>query len=731
MKKSLIITISSVLIVAVIVSLFFFKNDRVNTEITQKQQISLNEIPLGSEVLLTNNNSQLNYDFDSASLKFSIGDSKVFKSVPEGEISGLNRMLTLSMVSITIINDNGETEVCHSYSECVSKGKYKVYSDSKQLKIVFDFSTHGITIPLDISFVDENSFKISIVANDIVDTYNKLVDITLLPYFGAAGIQDEGYILIPDGSGAAVEFNNGKSSYGTSKYSIYGKDAMDMKDYYVVDSNSLNLPMYALMYGGETPASLVAYVNKGEALSSLNLSVSDSNCPYNTAYFTFNYRPYTLTTILDRTSKAQKFYIASKEAIRDEIFEISYSYFSAEKANLKSVSEYVSNKIFGDRDKKESKSQNLYFDMYLSVYTQVYTAGIPHNTNVALTSLDDCHKIAEKFKDSVMLLRGLDEYGANSGNIDTKFKISRKIGDYNDYCALSEISEIYNLCEFSQFKKDKLGYSKLFDSARSVTGETILKHSYNPATLLSDETFNLISPIKIKTAVDSYMKSIDKKTNVKGLAPLSIGNSPYTDNMNLNRQDTQIVFTETFEKIKSSNCNLLLNNPDGYAFGYADKIINLPTKSSGQSLIDYDIPFIQMVVRDFVDYSSEPINISGNMHKSILDAAKTGSNLCFALTFTDYKTLKETELDYLYGTDYSKLENVISDTYSDYTNRNKGIIDSSIVDYKNISQYVFETIYENGTSVYVNYSDKDFVLEDGTLIKAQDYVVLSREGVNQ
>lgn len=566
-------------------------------------------------------------------------------------------------ITITIINDNGETEVCHSYSECVSKGKYKVYSDSKQLKIVFDFSTHGITIPLDISFVDENSFKISIVANDIVDTYNKLVDITLLPYFGAAGIQDEGYILIPDGSGAAVEFNNGKSSYGTSKYSIYGKDAMDMKDYYVVDSNSLNLPMYALMYGGETPASLVAYVNKGEALSSLNLSVSDSNCPYNTAYFTFNYRPYTLTTILDRTSKAQKFYIASKEAIRDEIFEISYSYFSAEKANLKSVSEYVSNKIFGDRDKKESKSQNLYFDMYLSVYTQVYTAGIPHNTNVALTSLDDCHKMAEKFKDSVMLLRGLDEYGANSGNIDTKFKISRKIGDYNDYCALSEISEIYNLCEFSQFKKDKLGYSKLFDSARSVTGETILKHSYNPATLLSDETFNLISPIKIKTAVDSYMKSIDKKTNVKGLAPLSIGNSPYTDNMNLNRQDTQIVFTETFEKIKSSNCNLLLNNPDGYAFGYADKIINLPTKSSGQSLIDYDIPFIQMVVRDFVDYSSEPINISGNMHKSILDAAKTGSNLCFALTSTDYKTLKETELDYLYGTDYSKLENVISDTY--------------------------------------------------------------------
>ena len=95
MKKSLIITISSVLIVAVIVSLFFFKNDRVNTEITQKQQISLNEIPLGNEVLLTNNNSQLNYDFDSASLKFSIGDSKVFKSVPEGEISGLNRMLTL------------------------------------------------------------------------------------------------------------------------------------------------------------------------------------------------------------------------------------------------------------------------------------------------------------------------------------------------------------------------------------------------------------------------------------------------------------------------------------------------------------------------------------------------------------------------------------------------------------------------------------------------------------
>jgi hypothetical protein len=48
--------------------------------------------------------------------------------------------------------------------------------------------------------------------------------ISLLPYFGAAGLAQEGYIFVPDGSGALVRLNNGKTNYDAYNKPVYGRD---------------------------------------------------------------------------------------------------------------------------------------------------------------------------------------------------------------------------------------------------------------------------------------------------------------------------------------------------------------------------------------------------------------------------------------------------------------------------------------------------------------------------
>ena len=51
-----------------------------------------------------------------------------------------------------------------------------------------------------------------------------LVDIDLLEFFGAAGSEEEGYLFVPDGSGALIYLNSGKKD---SAYiaSVYGRDS--------------------------------------------------------------------------------------------------------------------------------------------------------------------------------------------------------------------------------------------------------------------------------------------------------------------------------------------------------------------------------------------------------------------------------------------------------------------------------------------------------------------------
>ena len=48
--------------------------------------------------------------------------------------------------------------------------------------------------------------------------------LAVLPYFGSGTAKDDGYLLIPDGSGALVEFGTDKSAFKTYSQPVYGSD---------------------------------------------------------------------------------------------------------------------------------------------------------------------------------------------------------------------------------------------------------------------------------------------------------------------------------------------------------------------------------------------------------------------------------------------------------------------------------------------------------------------------
>ena len=67
---------------------------------------------------------------------------------------------------------------------------------------------------------------------------NPMYTLTLLPYFGAGGKEDEGYILVPEGGGAIINFNNGKENQSAYYANVYGWDMCLSRDAVVHNTRS-------------------------------------------------------------------------------------------------------------------------------------------------------------------------------------------------------------------------------------------------------------------------------------------------------------------------------------------------------------------------------------------------------------------------------------------------------------------------------------------------------------
>lgn len=80
------------------------------------------------------------------------------------------------------------------------------------LRFNFTFPAVDITVPFTVLLNDDGSMtaKIAVDAIEERSSYD-LFSVSMLPYFCAASDKDKGFALIPDGSGAVMTLNNGKT----------------------------------------------------------------------------------------------------------------------------------------------------------------------------------------------------------------------------------------------------------------------------------------------------------------------------------------------------------------------------------------------------------------------------------------------------------------------------------------------------------------------------------------
>lgn len=153
------------------------------------------------------------------------GEHGLVRQSPELEGLELSQEMLRQLQSqliITFVDAALNEMTVNSQEGCVQADTFEVRQIANGVRIVYDFAeaVTSFRIPVEITLADDY-VQASIVYPEIEEYgTSRLTSVSLLPYFGAGESGEDGYALVPDGSGALIRFSDSGrgASPTTSRY---------------------------------------------------------------------------------------------------------------------------------------------------------------------------------------------------------------------------------------------------------------------------------------------------------------------------------------------------------------------------------------------------------------------------------------------------------------------------------------------------------------------------------
>ncbi|MFA7124003.1 MAG: DUF5696 domain-containing protein, partial [Candidatus Delongbacteria bacterium] len=276
MKRTL---ISSIVVMSVILISFSFvlsANGSVSSEYTgvvENDRFILNCEQATGNIKLFDKLTQQNYE-----------------GVPSGAeddplAKGMEKQGLMSQLVIVGVNKlTNQLADFASYPSSVKREQVKTEQLENGFRIIYTFEKEEIIIPLYCT-IDDDAFSARIDASEIIEGERIIIrDIEVLPYFGAGSSDDSGFIFVPDGSGAVIDFNNGRSRTGEYYANIYGRDeSFYLKSKSLVTAD-VKLPVIGLE---KNDYGFLAVAGGSDAAGHISADTAGTRTSYNKVNFGF------------------------------------------------------------------------------------------------------------------------------------------------------------------------------------------------------------------------------------------------------------------------------------------------------------------------------------------------------------------------------------------------------------------------------------------------------------
>lgn len=661
---------------------------------------------------------------DTSTCFFCVADKqlgRVYYSNPEDWKSdalatGSAKTKLRSQLTVSVLRaETGNVETVNSYAGSVSKGTVKLLRHEDGLEIRYTFAEYGLTVPLRVA-IGEDSFRVYVSAEGIEESgEDRLLEMELTPMLGAAGTEDTGYIVLPDGGGALMRFNNGKGSAGVYKAQVYGTDKAFSG---TVDNNTAlraALPVLGLNYGDW---GLLAVVDQGDTHAYLNAAPAGGTNSYNTASFSFSVRSRGEYTIGEENYNSRTINLFQQGISSAGEYSVTWYPLAAEESDYIGMARRYGRLLFGD--KQDEKKPQLLLNLYGMIYKEKPVLGIPVSQAVALTPYADAQAMLEEFA-----AKGVDtaiQYLHFSNNAARNkrggIKASGTLGGEKAWRALLESAQqnaapVYAATNFLSFTSDGALVSRFTLAAVQLSSFPVKLNRYAISTHKVDSDIAadyVLKAEKVSQEADSTLRAYEALG--AGVALGDAANLLYSDYS----QDNGLrdMLKAEIEALYAQTEGALESFPNAYALPYAASVCDVPFASSGFSCADETVPFYAYVLRGHVPFATETVNLSDEPAHTLLHAMETGADLAFTFVTQNSGELQFSDKSDLYACSYAEWKDTAADMYRSLCDvRNQ--TDALEIAARQEDDGLVDVLYADGTRLLLNYSDTARETEAGVL----------------
>lgn len=581
----------------------------------------------------------------------------------------------------------------------------------------------SFVIPVE-AVLDGDDFSVRVPAGQIKNEnpYYTITRIEVLPFFGSVSPVEaaDGYILIPDGSGALLNLNEFNSNFGTYTRALYNNTYY--ADYYNMSSypENLHMPVFGMMYGkGETAAGgFLGIIEQGDetAFISAALASTDPNGgggTYNKVYSSFDVTQYSLVSILGPyDSSGGKF--MSGTGMMDIDYKVLYKLYPEGVTYYdmaKSYQDYLIHKY--DLTVHYEDKAKLYLDVTGAMTLEERILGIAYNKVVSLTDYEELKDILTDLKEFPLAVdymgvfdEGINNRIMNRGN-PVKANGSRKqLKELLDMAKQNE-QEIFLGTDFSVIYDQGSGFRTNTHGAYDFSGYPAKVYGYYyPSGVLTNliKPYYILNPVYLTSVVDGFLKNTGDYDHlyINDLATKYYAN--YRKNKIVTPAQAQGIVNDNLKKISETR-TLTLNNPEMNKIIYGEYATNISRESSGYGGFAEEIPFRQLVMNGLINYTTLNVNETGaDKNYFLLQALELGSSPKFAITAKSLDVVKNKVYSDYVSRQYSLLRDDIRELYLKYEEAYSQINSMEIANHVILADQVFETTYANGVKVITNYN---------------------------
>ncbi|MGI6235299.1 MAG: DUF5696 domain-containing protein [Christensenellales bacterium] len=684
-----------------------------------------------AEVILVAENDRLELHYDTVESQIILKDKltqEEWRSTPDDiaqdkRATGVNKINRQSDLIVQYHNTSYVTDQVNSYTGAIKKGDFTWELIENGVAIRYYFPKQGFVIPVQY-VLEEDCLAASIISEGIEEEVwedpdtdpekkQSVMNVALLPFMGAAGSDDEGYLIIPDGSGALIHFNNGRTGAAIYQQDVYGRDDALTIRKAATTTYDVNMPLFGIVRNGRA---LMAVVENGDYQAQLNAMVNGQLTGYSNAYFAAQYIHMEANTIMPGSEHSTDVMLPTNTFRDMGNFTVRYYPLAAENATYADVAAAYRAQLGLKESIADAATQQL--EMVASIPSIDTFLGVPYESVRVLTSYEQAAQTlrdfaAEGLNDLTLRYTGWSKQSVR-GKMVTGLDLDNRLGGKKAFDGLRQAvketgAEMVLAVDLIDIYEDGNGYWSLFAATDSVNSTAKQVPEFLQSTGYQDpegKPWYLLSPDKVPEAARKLAENLSGQ--VDGVSLSMLGNTVYSSfgKTGISRTSAGMYWQQALETLSGKIQTLSAKTASAYAFPYIEQVDATPCASSRFEVTDMEIPFYQMVTHGAMVLYTEPANEDGNVRKALLRAIEYGMYPSWRVIAGDTALLS--------GTDYASWHAASLDAWREVIKNTAAWMaplgvyaGMQMTGHEQVTATLSVTTYANGDMVLVNYGSED------------------------